>query len=273
MRIKVLPKKASLCLLQCTHLPKRMNTLYEYSALPFSSLRLLLWIILFGTTRKSQFSVPHFIHLHGSSSAKISQAALVFSALLLSLPSRLLSSLLLSLFFLTPFLFLFPLPQSFKPQSSSLPVSFTLYPSPDGFRLVGLVAGVTARLSDVASDQGGRRPARTIGAERLRLTAGHLSRAISVGAEARLPLVGPAYCEDQRQSVSTLHSAFSPSVLSHFCLQPSLSLPPVFLCCRSISVSFPSIYFSSSQANGCCLAICYQTVQLLFITHSFTYLL
>lgn len=97
--------------------------------------------------------------------------------------------------------------------------------------LVGLVAGVTARLSGVASDQGGRRPARTIGAERLRLTAGHLSRAISVGAEARSPLVGPAYCEDQRQSFSTLCSALSPSPLSHLRSQPSLSLPPVVVCC------------------------------------------
>lgn len=89
--------------------------------------------------------------------------------------------------------------------------------------LVGLVAGVTARLSGVACYQGGRRAARTIGAERLRLTAGHLSRAISVGAEALLPLVGPVYCEDQRQSVSTLHSAL---LLSHLCFQHSLSLSP-----------------------------------------------
>lgn len=100
---------------------------------------------------------------------------------------------------------------------------------------MGLVAGVTARLSGVACDQGGRRAARTIGAERLRLTAGHLSRAISVGAEACLPLVGPAYCEDQRQSVSTLHSALVASLLSHFCLQPltlsspCLSLLPLYL--------------------------------------------
>lgn len=47
-------------------------------------------------------------------------------------------------------------------------------------------------------------PARPIGAERLRLTAGHLSRAISVGAEAHPPLVGPAYREDQRQSVRSV---------------------------------------------------------------------
>lgn len=79
---------------------------------------------------------------------------------------------------------------------------------------MGLVAGVTAWLSGVACYQGGRRVAKTIGAERLRLTAGHLSRAISVGAEALLPLVGPVYCEDQRQSVSTLHSAFSPFHIS-----------------------------------------------------------
>ena len=127
--------------------------------------------------------------------------------------------------------------------------------------LVGLVACVTARLSGVACDQGGRRAARTIGAERLRLTAGHLSRAISVGAEARSPLVGPAYCEDQRQSVYTLHSALSPSLLSHLCLQPSLSLPPVVVCCLSISLSFPPMRFCSSLANGCCLAICYPAVQ------------
>lgn len=126
------------------------------------------------------------------------------------------------------------------------------------------MAGVTARLSGVACDQGGRRAARTIGAERLRLTAGHLSRAISVGAEARSPLVGPAYCEDQRQSVSTLHSALSPLLLSHLCLSPSLSLPPVFLCCLSISLSFPLMCFRSALANGCCLAICYPTVQLSF---------
>lgn len=93
--------------------------------------------------------------------------------------------------------------------------------------LVGLVAGVTARLSGVASDQGGRRAARTIGAERLRLTAGHLSRAISVGAEARSPLVGPAYCEDQRQSVSTLCSALS--------FAPFTSLPP------TLTLSFPCL--------------------------------
>lgn len=128
--------------------------------------------------------------------------------------------------------------------------------------LVGLVAGVTALLSGVACDQGGRRAARTIGAERLRLTTGHLSRAISVGAEARSPLVGPAYCEDQRQSVSTLHSALSPLLLSHLCFQPSLFLPPVFLCCLSISLSFPLMCFCSSLVNGCCRAICYLTVQL-----------
>lgn len=126
------------------------------------------------------------------------------------------------------------------------------------------MAGVTARLSGVASDQGGRRAARTIGAERLRLTAGHLSRAISVGAEARSPLVGPAYCEDQRQSVSTHCSALSPSLLSHLCLQPSLSFPPVFVCCFSISLSFPLMCFCSSLANGWHLAIRYPTVQSLF---------
>lgn len=56
---------------------------------------------------------------------------------------------------------------------------------------------------------------------------------------------------------STLHS-----LLSHLCLQPSLSLPPVFLCCLSISLSFPPMCFCSSLANGCCLAICYPTAQL-----------
>lgn len=84
------------------------------------------------------------------------------------------------------------------------PVSLSLSLSPGwvpAVGLVALVAGVTARLSGVAGDQGGRLAARTMGAERLRLTTGHLSRAISVGAEARSPLVGPAYCEDQRQSV------------------------------------------------------------------------
>lgn len=94
------------------------------------------------------------------------------------------------------------------------------------------MAGVTARLSGVACDQGGRRAARTIGAERLRLTAGHLSRAISVGAEARSPLVGPAYCEDQRQSVSTLHSALSPFTSQPPTLtlsSPCLSLLPLYL--------------------------------------------
>lgn len=127
---------------------------------------------------------------------------------------------------------------------------------------------MTARLSGVACDQGGRRAARTIGAERLRLTTGHLSRAISVGAEACSQLVGPAYCEDQRQSVSTLHSALSPSLPSLLCRQPSLSLSPVFLCCLSISLSFPLMCFCSSLANGCCLAICYPTVQLsLHYTH------
>lgn len=124
------------------------------------------------------------------------------------------------------------------------------------------MAGVTAWLSGVACDQGGCRAARTIGAERLRLTTGHLSWAISVGAEARSQLVGPAYCEDQRQSVSTLHSALSPSFLSLLRRQPSLCLPPVFLCCLSISLSFPLMCFCSSLANGCCLAICYPTVQL-----------
>lgn len=90
------------------------------------------------------------------------------------------------------------------------------------------MAGVTARLSGVASDQGGRRAARTIGAERLRLTAGHLSRAISVGAEARSPLVGPAYCEDQRQSVSTLCSALSFAPFTS--LPPTLTLSSPCLC-------------------------------------------
>lgn len=128
--------------------------------------------------------------------------------------------------------------------------------------LVRLVAGVTAWLSGVACDQGGCRAARTIEAERLRLTAGHLSWAISVGAEACLLLVGPAYCEDQRQSVSTLHSALSRPLLSNLCLRPSLALPPVSLCCLSISVSFPLMCFCCSLANGCCLAICYPTAQL-----------
>ncbi|KAK1880607.1 3-isopropylmalate dehydratase large subunit, partial [Dissostichus eleginoides] len=78
--------------------------------------------------------------------------------------------------------------------SLSLPsVSVSLSGWVPAVELVGLVAGVTARLSGVACDQGGCRAARPIGAERLRLTAGHLSRAISVGAEARSPLVGPAY--------------------------------------------------------------------------------
>lgn len=206
----------------------------------------------------------------------------------LSNPLSLLSSLLslsfltlhLGLFRLSPVLFLFPLtlsvlsvPILLHPHPPHPPLPFALglfHPSPPvslsgwvpAVELVGLVAGVTARLSGVACDQGGRRAARTIGAERLRLTAGHLSRAISVGAEARSPLVGPAYCEDQRQSVSTLHSALSPSLLSHLCLQPSLSLPPVFLCCLSISLSFPSMCFCSSLANGCCLAICYPTARL-----------
>lgn len=122
-------------------------------------------------------------------------------------------------------------PALFHPLCLSLSVSGWV----PAAELVGLVAGVTARLSGVACDQGGRRAARTIGAERLRLTAGHLSRAISVGAEACLPLVGPAYCEDQRQSVSTLHSALVASLLSHFCLQPltlsspCLSLLPLYL--------------------------------------------
>ncbi|CAB1413215.1 unnamed protein product [Pleuronectes platessa] len=102
--------------------------------------------------------------------------------------------------------------------------------------LVGLVAGVTAWLSGVACDQGGCRAARPIGAERLRLTTGHLSRAISVGAEARSQLVGPAYCEDQRQSVSTLNSALSPSLPftpppadPHSVFPPCLSLLPLYL--------------------------------------------
>lgn len=169
-------------------------------------------------------------------------------------------------------LFCFYFPSLFQPSQSPSSIPRTLglfHPSLSvslsgwvpAVELVGLVAGVTARLSGVACDQGGRRAARTIGAERLRLTAGHLSRAISVGAEARSPLVGPAYCEDQRQSVSTLHSALSPSVLSHLCLQPSLSLPPVFLCCLSISLSFPLMCFCSSLANSCCLAICYPSVR------------
>lgn len=98
--------------------------------------------------------------------------------------------------------------------------------------LVGPMAGVTAGLSGVACDQGGCRTARTIGAERLRLTAGYLSRAISVGAEARSQLVGHAYCEDQRQSVSTLHSALAPSLSLSFV--SSTALPP------NLTLSSPS---------------------------------
>lgn len=75
-------------------------------------------------------------------------------------------------------------------------------------------------------------PARPIGAERLRLTAGHLSRAISVVAEAHPPLVGPAYREDQQQSVRsvlcTLSSApFTSASATH-------SFVPVFVCCCSV---------------------------------------
>lgn len=169
----------------------------------------------------------------------------------LSDPLSLLYILLSPPLFLTPSGFILPdpCPVSISPYSLNPPSSILLTPalfhplclslSVSGWvpaaELVGLVAGVTARLSGVACDQGGRRAARTIGAERLRLTAGHLSRAISVGAEACLPLVGPAYCEDQRQSVSTLHSALVPSLLSHFCLQPltlsspCLSLLPLYL--------------------------------------------
>lgn len=150
---------------------------------------------------------------------------------------------------------------SFPHSRSISPLCLSLSGWVPAVELVGLVAGVTARLSGVASDQGGRRAARTIGAERLRLTAGHLSRAISVGAEARSPLVGPAYCEDQRQSVSTLFCALSSSLLSHVCLQPSLSLPPVFVCCLSITLSFPLMCFCSSLANGCRPAICFLTAQ------------
>lgn len=128
----------------------------------------------------------------------------------------------------------FHFPHSLHPPFfTSLSVSFApLCLSLSGWvpavELVGLVAGVTARLSGVASDQGGRRAARTIGAERLRLTAGHLSRAISVGAEARSPLVGPAYCEDQRQSVSTLCSALSFAPFTS--LPPTLTLSSPCLC-------------------------------------------
>lgn len=98
--------------------------------------------------------------------------------------------------------------------------------------LVALVAGVTAQLSGVAGDQGGRLAARTMGAERLRLTAGHLSRAISVGAEACSALVGPAYCEDQRQSVSLPLSLVSSD-------SSSTHLPPnlLSLCTTTLSTA------------------------------------
>lgn len=119
-----------------------------------------------------------------------------------------LSSPPLTLHFSSPFCLL-PLHSLSHSHSGSPRLPASLPPSRSLFSgwvpavgLVALVAGVTARLSVVAGDQGGRLAARTMGAERLRLTAGHLSRAISVGAEARSPLVGPAYCEDQRQSVS-----------------------------------------------------------------------
>lgn len=153
--------------------------------------------------------------------------------------TQLFLNLHLGLFFLSPILFLFPLALSIllvpilHPFHPSLSISLSGWVP--AVELVGLVAGVTARLSGVACDQGGRRAARTIGAERLRLTAGHLSRAISVGAEARSPLVGPAYCEDQRQSVSTLHSALSPSLpfpslpLTLTLSSPCISLLPLYL--------------------------------------------
>lgn len=166
------------------------------------------------------------IHISAFSSLSFPECQMVFLSLRLLFTFTLQSGL----FFLSPVLFPFP---SLPPSSASLSVSFApLYLSLSGWvpavELVGLVAGVTARLSGVASDQGGRRAARTIGAERLRLTAGHLSRAISVGAEARSPLVGPAYCEDQRQSVSTLCSALSFAPFTS--LPPTLTLSSPCLC-------------------------------------------
>lgn len=136
-----------------------------------------------------------------------------------------------------------PLRSASPPDSHLLcPPSFLLHPQPfpgplplslDGFRLFvwwcwWLVWRLCCLVSplirvDVA-------PARPIGAERLRLTAGHLSRAISVGAEAHPPLVGPAYREDQRQSARSALCTLSAapftsasdthSFVSRLCLLP-----------------------------------------------------
>lgn len=209
---------------------------------------------------------------------------------LLSDPLSLLSSLLFfqpklhqGLFFLTLVLVLFALTlsilsvpilrSSLSPWSLSPPLSVSLRGWVPAAELVGLVAGVTARLSGVACDQGGRRTARTIGAERLRLTAGHLSRAISVGAEARLPLVGPAYCEDQRQSVSTLHSALSRSPSFHISASNphSLFLLSLFVAALSLWV-LPSCAFAALWLMVAVWQYVIRLLSSLFITHSFTYL-
>lgn len=146
---------------------------------------------------------------------------------------------------------------SFPPLSVSVLLSPALCLSLSGWvpavELVGLVAGVTARLSGVASDQGGRRAARTIGAERLRLTAGHLSRAISVGAEAYSLLVGPAYCEDQRQSVSTHCSALSLSLLSSFPISASKPHSPFPHLCLLLLYFFEFSPDVLLQLSGYCL--------------------
>ncbi|MEQ2162144.1 hypothetical protein GOODEAATRI_016767, partial [Goodea atripinnis] len=135
---------------------------------------------------------------------------------------------------ISPHSFNLPSPYTCPPhfQHLSPPLSIFLCGWVPAAELVGLVAGVMAWLSGVACYQGGCRAARTIGAERLRLTAGHLSRAISVEAEALLPLSAPLIVKiNGNQSphstlLSPLFTSLPPTLTLSY---PCLSLLPIYL--------------------------------------------
>lgn len=204
----------------------------------------------------------------------------------LSDPLFLLYILLSPPLFLTPSGFILPdpcpvsiSPYSLNPPSSSLPLSFTpsvcLSPSLDGFRLLswwgwwpvwrlGCLVSRAIR-ADVA--RRGRSELSASASPRVTFHGQLVSKQRRACRLSALLIVKINGNQSPHSTLLSLPRSFHISASN-----PSLSLPLVFLCCRSIFLSFPLMCFCSSPANGCCLAICYPTVQLPLHYRAFTYL-
>lgn len=180
-------------------------------------------------------------------------------------------SLLLTLhvaqFFPSSILFLFPdtlsvfsIPILHPPRSSFLYLSL----SPDGFRLLSWwgwwpVWRLGCLVSRVIRADVARRGRSELSASASPRVTFH-GQLVSEQRHARRLSASLIVKINGNQSPhSTLHSL---PCSFHISASTSLFPPPVFLCCLSISLSFPLMCFCSSLANGCCLAICYLTVQL-----------